>query len=88
MWANPGCESRILSHRRKNHRAILVRSGAEWVLKKGNWFLPVKADHAAKLRNRHAKAVDGNVTIVDIVFSSPNQAAVCFKGNSANARAS
>lgn len=74
------------SHRRTQKRATLVRSGDEWVLKKGSWLLPVKAEHAAKLREKHARAVEGNITIADIAFPSPNQAGVFFNGNSANAR--
>ena len=75
------------SHRREEKRATLVKSGEAWGFKKGSWLRPVKADHEAKLRERYAKAVDGNVTTTDIASSSPNQAAVCFNGNSANARA-
>ncbi len=74
------------SHRRAEKRATLVRSGDEWVLKKGSWLRRGKAEFAAKLRDRHAKAVVDDVTVADIAFPSPNQAAVFVNGNSANAR--
>ncbi|MFC5938703.1 hypothetical protein ACFPVT_04735 [Corynebacterium choanae] len=74
------------SHRREEKRAVLVKSGGEWVLKKGSWLGRVKADHAAKLRDCHSKSVIGDVTVADIALPSPNKAGEFVKGNSANAR--
>lgn len=74
------------SHRRKENRATLVRSGNEWVLKKGSWLLQAKTEHVAEERARHARLIDGNVTVGDIPFTSPNKAGVFVNGNAANAR--
>ena len=74
------------SHRRTVKRATLVRSGNEWVLKKGSWLLGAKVDQVAKMRQSRAKSIAGDVTSADISFLSPNQAGVFVKGNSANAR--
>ncbi|MDO4915974.1 hypothetical protein [Corynebacterium sp.] len=74
------------SHRRKENRATLVRSGSEWVLKKGSWLLQAKTEHVAEERARHARLIDGDVTVGDIPFTSPNKAGVFVNGNAANAR--
>lgn len=78
--------SEFYSHRRSHHRATLIKSGEEWVLRKGSWLLEVKSEKAAALRERHAKSINGNVTTADIAFSSPNKAGIFVKGNNVNAR--
>ena len=74
------------SHKRTENRATLVRSGNEWVLKKGSWLRQVITDHAAKIRDHHANSVTGDITTADIAFKSPNQAGVFVTGHSVNAR--
>lgn len=78
--------SEFYSHRRKENRATLVRSGNEWVLKKGSWLLAAKTERVAEERVRHARLIDGNVTVGDIPFTSPNKAGVFVSGNAANSR--
>lgn len=74
------------SHRRSHNRATLIKSGKEWVLRKGSWLLKAKSEDAAVLRQCHAKSINGNVTTVDIPFPSPNKAGIFVKGTNANAR--
>lgn len=74
------------SHRCKQERATLVKSGNEWVLKKGSWLLETGTEQERKLRAPQSKNIVENVTNSDISFRSPNQAAVFVTGRNTNAR--
>ncbi|MFW0154528.1 hypothetical protein ACN08X_00560 [Rothia sp. P6271] len=74
------------SHKRPSQRATLVRSGDEWVLKKGSYIGRATGNRAVKLRNHYSNMFSDNTTSVDIAFKSPNLAGVFVAGNNTNAR--